>query len=46
MSKTIKKLNYCPYHFIRAMINKYDIILMPYNYIFNESMRNYLKLRI
>ena len=47
MSRDIEeKFNRCAFHYIRSMIHSYDIILMPYNYIFNENLRSKLKLKI
>lgn len=47
MSRVIKeKFKQCPYHYIRHMAHSYDIILMPYFYIFNEKERLKLKINI
>lgn len=34
-----KVFKVCPYHFIRTMFHRYDVVLMPYLCLLDQQMR-------
>ena len=41
-----KEFGVCPYHFIRTMFHKYDVVLMPYQCLLNQRMRTQLGIKV
>uniref|UniRef100_A0A7E4VEZ0 Helicase ATP-binding domain-containing protein n=1 Tax=Panagrellus redivivus TaxID=6233 RepID=A0A7E4VEZ0_PANRE len=40
---TAKKLKHCPYYRTQGMVSKADLILLPYNYVFDPKVRDAMK---
>ena len=40
------KINICPYHFTKYIINKVNLLLCPYNYVINPRIRKLIGLDI
>ena len=36
----------CPYHFIRVMFHRYDVVLMPYRCLLDQRMRKKLGIKV
>ena len=36
----------CPYHYTRGIINKVDILLIPYDYLLSSEIRRQVKLSL
>ena len=34
-----KKHGLCPYHYLKYIVNKVDVLLCPYNYVLNPDIR-------
>jgi len=41
-----KEFKVCPYHFIRTMIHRYDVVLMPYQCLLDQRMRKKLGIKV
>lgn len=41
-----KKLKHCPYFRTQAMVEKADLILLPYNYVFDPKVRHAMKVQL
>jgi Fanconi anemia group J protein len=44
--KVLEQQQICAYCYTRANINQVDILLLPYNYVLSESIRNSIKLKL
>lgn len=41
-----KEFEVCPYHFIRTMFHRYNVVLMPYKYLLNQRMRRLFGIKL
>ena len=41
-----KKFKHCPYYRTQSMLEKADLVLLPYNYVFDPKVRRALKVHV
>ena len=46
LAKEIQKYGICPFHYARSIIKLVDILFIPYNYLFNKTLRDSIGLEL